>query len=277
VEDGNDHCAAGHFSPPTTGPSLPGRIDPALAAGSPGAPFKFEDLVESSSHQARAAGEVSPSSARAPIHPPLVFDTEDGEVGEMNATEVVEWAHAGATNADVVWALRENGVTPIEGSLPVVLANGDRVPMVAAVEAGAIEAYDAPMVATTWPGEGWTFVGDRFSWERSLSTETLAGAAREFESDEERFNDDQELGARFAYELSRQSSNWNGADLLVTRDTSGAGPEEGWRSGLPEDLFRSAARETFKALVTGSDGDSLADYTRRWLGKPTPGPTVAAV
>jgi hypothetical protein len=191
---------------------------------------------------------------------------------------VVQWANAGASNPDVVRTLRDEfGMFPSEGARPVTLADGSRVSLVQAVESGEIEAYDAPMVACTWPGEGWTFSGDEFSWTRPVSPEALASMARAYDPDGAgRIENDEVLAAQFAGEIARHSSDFDGANVTILRGQKGSVPEEGWRDGLDDELFSTAARSAYSSLA-GVETDAFADYRRRWLERPTLGPTTAAV
>ena len=182
--------------------------------------------------------------------------------------EVATWAKAGATNPDVILALRKEAVTPGEVTRRVIAESGDEVTIIAAIEQGQIPAYDAAAVCATWPGEGWRFDAERFCWERSLPVQVLArlvraNAAHELVDDP----GDERLGARMAIELMRQSPEEVGIDLLVGK-AQPSPVEEDWAAALPGDLFEKAAVSAARAV--NDPDDPFALWAHRWLAGETP-------
>lgn len=253
VAIGSTHCGF-HQIPPSRWAGY-SQVSPA-AQFDAAAPFSLEDLVADPVRLEAVAPEI-PRAQPATI-------TE---------IDVAKWARAGATNPDVVRALRDDyGLTPEEAAMRVRLANGESVTFIAAVERGEIAAYDAPLAAATYPGEGWEFDADH--WTLTASPEFLADLARQYGGDAPRFGvDNTELGAQMAAELDQLGAAELGGDLRILR---GEDPPTGWAANLPEGVFREAAR---RAIGKVSSGDvQYAAFRRGWLeNTPTPSPTSAAM
>lgn len=261
VAPGMSKCRAGHAVDQRRWDgavnSLVSKNDVSRIA--PGKPFEFEDLV--------APEDVSPNQI-------IAAEVPTDKPATVTEIDVARWARAGASNPDTVKALREYGITPDEASRRVVLSTGETVTLVTAVERGEIAAYDTPMVAATWPGEGWRYEGDQLRWVTSATPEFLAQLARESDPEAAKLRvDDSILGAQMSAELTRCAATFDGADLVVVRGPNA--PNADWRAGLDDDLFSTAAKRAAVGLAAGDP--TFAAYRRRWLETPTPGPATVAI
>ena len=186
-----------------------------------------------------------------------------------SADELRAWSHAMATNPDVIRVLRdEYNITPAEAALRVVDGEGHVVTLVQAVEAGDIEAYDAPVVVATWPGQGWSFEGDQFRWVTEASIDDLAGIYRAYCMDKAASSglSDDVVAAQLAGTIGQLSSSIVGADLFVTRTPYNTLTTATF-SGVDGDFLESAVREAERTLRAGRDQDPFGQFRSHWLGQ----------
>lgn len=259
VADTENHCRAGHPCPPVT-------VERPFV-GAPTVELMSLDVDELAA-RARGAHPNGAATIETLVPKPQP---------QVSLAEIQSWAKAGSTNPDVILALRKEGITPGEVTRTIVV-DGEPKTIISAIENGKIPAYDAAAVCALYPGEGWSFDPERFCFERPLPVQALARLAREHAAaDLVRDPGDESLGARMATELMRQSADFLGIDLVITRGPDGPVFMDEWDSELPAELFEKAALETAKA-VSDSD-DPLRFFANRWLkgGAGEPGLALAGI
>ena len=205
-------------------------------------------------------------------HPLLgSLDDEPTAHRPYTADDIRGWSRAHASNPDVIGVLRnEYGITPSEASLRMVDANGETLTLVQAVERGEVEAYDAPIVVATWPGEGWRFEGDQFRWVTNASIGDLAGAYRALCMDKSASSgfSDEVVAAQLAGTIGQLSSGTIGADLFVTRSSYDNLTNDSF-SGIDGEFLENAVREAERTLRAGRGQDPFGQFRSHWLGQLT--------
>ena len=239
--------------------------------------FDAEDLIAAISAGGiaeKGAGEVGTSLGHEADFSSSTFgDSSPLEREEFGFTELAEWAKARATSPEVVRELRDvHGITPYEAATPVISSDGESMTLIEAVEAGEIESYDAPLVASTWPGKGWTFEGDQCQWSTEASVEELANIYRSCCADpgaSDKYSDD-DVAAQLAGAIGQLSSTalGSGADMVVRRSVHSSLNEDSF-SGTSEEFISEAARTAERTLRAERGQDPFSGFRHQWLGQLT--------
>ena len=272
VAAGALNCSAGHAIPA-------GRWRGVDLAKYASAPIDMDVVTlddvfpASESDSLPAATTVSGQEGVSTSTHPLLgsFDNAPSPRRPYTAEELRGWSRAMASNSDVIRVLRDEfDITPSEASLRMVDASGESLTLVQAVERGDIEAYDAPVVVSTWPGDGWRFEGDQFRWVTQASIDDLAGVYHAYCMDKGASSGlgDEVVAAQLAGTIGQLSSGTIGADLFVTRSSYDNLTNDSF-SGIDGEFLENAVREAERTLRAGRGQDPFGQFRSHWLGQLT--------